>query len=132
MKIVNPASQVTFLYFEDIQIAADFFEGILGFERVMDTGWAYVWRTTGKAFVGAVDEKHTTLNIDCRGGLLVSLTVDNIEEVHAHLVKSGIEDITDIYIGEEIPIKSVFLTGPAGYKFEIQQFTSPELIELFH
>lgn len=132
MSIVNPKSQVTFLYFEKLQEAADFFEGIMGFERVMDTGWAYVWRTAEKAFVGAVDEKHTTLKIDCRGGLLVSLTVDNIEEVYDHLVKSGIQDIDPIYDGQEIPIRSVFLTGPAGYKFEIQQFTSPELIELFH
>lgn len=129
---VKALSQVTFLYFEDIQEAADFFEGILGLERVMDTGWAYVWRTAGKAFVGAVDEKHTTLDIQCRGGLLVSLTVDNIEEVHAHLKASGVKDVADIYDGQEIPIRSVFCTGPAGYKFEIQQFTSPELIELFH
>ncbi len=132
MSLVNPSSQVTFLYFKDIGEAAEFFEGILGLERVMDTGWAYVWRTAEKAFVGAVDEKHTTLNIDCRGGVLVSLTVDNIEEVHDHLVKSGVKDVEDIYEGQEIPIKSVFCTGPAGYKFEIQQFTSPELIDLFH
>ena len=76
---VKALSQVTFLYFEDIQEAADFFEGILGLERVMDTGWAYVWKTAEKAFVGAVDETHTTLKIQCRGGLLISLTVDNIE-----------------------------------------------------
>lgn len=131
MSIVKPSSQVTFLYFEKIQEAADFFEGVLGLERVMDTGWAYVWRTAGKAFVGAVDEKHTSLNIDVRGGVLVSLTVDNIEEVHKHLVDSGVKDVQNIYDGQEIPIRSVFCTGPAGYKFEIQQFTSPELIELF-
>ncbi len=129
---VKALSQVTFLYFEDIQEAADFFEGILGLERVMDTGWAYVWKTAENAFVGAVDETHTTLKIQCRGGLLISLTVDNIEEVHAHLVASGVKDVEDIYDGQEIPIRSVFCTGPAGYKFEIQQFTSPELIELFH
>lgn len=132
MSLVNPSSQVTFLYFKELQEAADFFEGILGLERVMDTGWAYVWRTAEKAFVGAVDENHTTLKIDCRGGVLVSLTVDNIEEVHDHLVKAGVKDVEDVYEGQEIPIKSVFCTGPAGYKFEIQQFTSPELIDLFH
>ena len=91
-----------------------------------------MWKTAEKAFVGAVDETHTTLKIQCRGGLLISLTVDNIEEVHAHLVASGVKDVEDIYDGQEIPIRSVFCTGPAGYKFEIQQFTSPELIELFH
>ncbi len=131
MNIVKPSSQVTFLYFEKIQEAADFFEGVLGLERVMDTGWAYVWRTAGNAFVGAVDENHTTLKIDVRGGVLVSLTVNNIEEVYKHLIESGVKDVTDIYDGQEIPIRSVFCTGPAGYKFEIQQFTSPELIELF-
>lgn len=132
MSVLDLSSQVTFLYFKKLKDATDFFEGVLQLERVYDTGWCHIWKTGEKAFVGAVEEDHTSLKIDCRGGLLVSLTVHNIEEVHKVLETAPmVSGLTPICQGTEVPVKSTFMTGPEGYKFEIQQFTDPKLIEIF-
>lgn len=130
MNLMNLSSQVTFLYFEDIKSATRFFDEVLQLEKVYDPGWACVWRTGEQAFVGAVDAGEGSIEVKNRGGVLVSLTVRNIQEVRDHLVKH-IKNVSEIKQVKELDLKSFFFTGPEGYQFEIQQFTSGELNKLF-
>ena len=106
-------SQITFLYFDHLPQAKDFFEEVLQLEKVYDPEWAVVYRTTGKAFIGAVDASRGSIPVHHKGGVLISITVDNIESI------------------ESVGLKSFFFKGPEGYEFEIQQFVIGELIELF-
>ena len=71
-----------------------------------------------------------SIQVKERGGVLVSLTVHNIEEVREHLLPL-VPDVSEIKQVKELALKSFFLTGPEGYPFEIQQFTSGELNQLF-
>lgn len=130
MGVMKLSSQVTFLYFTDMEKAKFFFDEVLQLERAYDPGWACVWRTGAGAFVGAVDVQEGSIEVQNRGGVLVSLTVHNIEEVRAHIL-NYIPDVSEIKQVKELDLKSCFLTGPEGYSFEIQQFTSGELSQLF-
>lgn len=130
MSVMELSSQVTFLYFTDMKEAARFFDGVLQLEKVYDPGWACVWRTGPGAFVGAVDVDEGSIQVERRGGVLVSLTVRNIEAVREHILSAGLEP-SPIKQVKELDLKSFFFTGPEGYEFEVQQFTSGDLSRLF-
>ncbi len=130
MKYMDLSSQVTFLYFEDLPRAVSFFGETLGLEEVYNPGWACIFRTGEGAFVGAVNAKDGSIEVKNRGGVLVSLTVHNIEEVRGYL-EEIVPNVSPIKKVKELDLQSFFFTGPEGYQFEIQQFTSGELRELF-
>lgn len=131
MGMMNLTSQVTFLYFDELEKARRFFEDILQLEVAFNPGWACVWRIGKDSFLGGVDVKKGSIEVETRGGVLVSLTVNNIEEVFEKLKEYNIDDMTEIKFFEDIKLKSFLFTGPEGYKFEIQQFMSEELSQIF-
>ena len=125
-------SNITFLYFNDLEAAKPFFEEVLGLEKAYDPGWAAVYRLRDKAFLGAVDNHSGSIQVTSTDSVLISLTVDNIEEVHKSLKGSrGVEGLSEIKQVKELALKSFFFTGPEGYHFEVEQFTSGALSELF-
>jgi predicted enzyme related to lactoylglutathione lyase len=124
------ASSITFLYFEDLQEAKDFFASTLGLEQCADQGWSVIWRT-GSGFIGAVDVRKGSIPVTTRGGVLVSLNVDDVEVWHEKMKQAGVRDLTPIREKPEIGLRSFFFKGPAGYHFEIQEFVRPEEREVF-
>lgn len=131
MAIMDLSSQVTFLYFEELDKARVFFEEVLELEKVFDPKWACIWRIGKDSFIGGVDVKEGSIEVENRGGVLISFTVRNIEEVYEKLKVRDLEDITEIKFFEDIKLKSFLFTGPDGYKFEVQEFTTEDLRELF-
>lgn len=129
--IMQLTSNITFLYFDDFPAAQRFFVDTLGLEIVYDPVWATVYRLGSKSFIGAVDASSGSIEVNARGGVLVSFTVTNIEKVYEEFAKLELKDLSPIKTVKGIPLRSFFFTGPEGYKFEVQQFTSPELSELF-
>ena len=125
-------SNITFLYFNDLEAAKPFFEEVLGLEKAYDPGWAAVYRLRDKAFLGAVDNHSGSIQVTSTDSVLISLTVDNIEEVHESLKGSrGVEGLSEIKQVKDLALKSFFFTGPEGYHFEVEQSTSGALSELF-
>lgn len=125
-------SNITFLYFNDLEAVKPFFEEVLGLEKAYDPGWAAVYRLRDKAFLGAVDNHSGSIQVTSTDSVLISLTVDNIEEVHESLKGSrGVEGLSEIKQVKDLALKSFFFTGPEGYHFEVEQFTSGALSELF-
>ena len=125
-------SNITFLYFNDLEAAKPFFEEVLGLEKAVDPGWPPVYRSLEKPFLGAVDNHSGSIQVTSTDSVLISLTVDNIEEVHESLKGSrGVEGLSEIKQVKDLALKSFFFTGPEGYHFEVEQFTSGALSELF-
>lgn len=142
-------SQIVFLQFKDLKNAVKFFSDVLELDCVLDKGWAYVWRTGRDSFVGAteqkkieesentnseqIDNKNRLMDKSLNGmGVLISLTMDDIEKWHLNLSEKKVLGITEISTVGDIAMRSFFFDGPEGYRFEIQQFESEELISLFH
>lgn len=124
-------SQITFLYFNDLPKAKTFFESVLQLEKVYDPEWAVVYRTTGQAFLGAVDASKGSIEVAHRGGVLISITVDNIEDWYDRLKPLQLTGMTGIEAIESVGLKSFFFKGPEGYDFEIQEFVLADLKALF-
>lgn len=132
MAKLDLTSNITFLYFKNLEKAKRFFSETLGLETAYDPGWACVYRLKDKSFLGAVDNEQGSIQVDSSSSVLVSLTVANIHEVHEALVDAeGVEKLSPIKQVKEMALESFFFTGPEGYHFEVEQFTSGELQKLF-
>ncbi len=132
MAKLDLTSNITFLYFNDLAKAKEFFSETLGLPVAYDPGWACVYRLRDKSFLGAVDNASGSIQVDSTSSVLVSLTVSNLHEVHAALQGAkGVDGLSPIKQVKDMALESFFFTGPEGYHFEVEQFTSGELRQLF-
>jgi len=98
-------SQITFLYYKDLNEAKDFFKNILKLEIVDDQGDAIIYRITKGAFIGMGWYKH--------------------------LLSHGVKMETPVQKPENFPVECFFFKGPGGYEFEVQRFLISETSEKF-
>ena len=132
MAKLDLTSNITFLYFNDLAKAKEFFSETLGLPVAYDPGWACVYRLRDKSFLGAVDNASGSIQVDSTSSVLVSLTVSNLHEVHAALQGAkGVDGLSPIKQVKDMALESFFFTGPEGYHYEGEQFTSGELRQLF-
>lgn len=128
---MNISSQITFLYFNDYHAGCEFLENILELKAVYDPGWAKVYRTVGDAYIGAVKAKDGSIDGRHKGGVLISLTVENIDNYYKKFQSLKVTDLSEIKHFDGIGLRSFFFKGPEGYDFEIQEFLNKELKKLF-
>ena len=125
-------SQVVFLYFDDLDEVAPFFEEILGLEMVEDQGLARIYRVAGNAFVGIVDGTKGYHKPQVKSAVLVTMAVPNVPAWYDYLKAHGVKLLTEVSAPSEIQVQAFFFEGPGGYIFEIQHFLKPHLQPIFH
>ncbi len=126
------SSQITFLYFKDLDKADHFFQNTLELKLVEDQKWAKIYQVSEEAFIGAVDSSRGSLKAKEDSAVLITLCVEDVPSF-AEMLKSKNVNITqDVSNFEEIQIINCFFDGPEGYKFEVQEFLKPEAKEIFH
>jgi len=57
-------STVTFLYYDDIERAASFYETVLGLQKQLDSEWVKMYRLTAGGTLGLVDRRRTKLDLE--------------------------------------------------------------------
>ena len=63
---------------------------------------------------------------------MVSLAAEDLQEAHQALQGAwGVEELSEIKRVKDLALESFFFTGPEGYRFEVERFTSGGLRELF-
>ncbi len=123
------SSQVTFLYFNDLAAASEFFAHIIGLPLAMDAGWAKIYRASEAAFVGAVQKDKGSLENPMANGVMVSFTTQDVLAAHEKMRKmTPVSEIKDF---PDIGLRSFFLEGPEGYTFEVQQFLNEKQQSVF-
>lgn len=128
------SSQITFLYLDDLEAGREFFENTFGFEVAVDQGKDYcsIYKISPSSFIGIVKRGKGEVPATTRDGVLISLVVDDLEQVHKKLEKLNLEGLTSLRISERLNIKSTMFIGPEGYKFEVEQFLSEEVVDKFY
>ena len=132
MAKLNLTSSTTFLYFNDLEGAKRFFAETLDLPRALDQGWACISRLGERSYLGAVDNAAGSIRRESTGGVLVSLAAEDLQEAHRALQGAwGVEELSEIKGVKDLALESFFFTGPEGYRFEVERFTSGGLRELF-
>jgi predicted enzyme related to lactoylglutathione lyase len=125
-------SQITFLYYRDLQPVSKFYEEIMGFELIEDQGWAKIYRVNGNAYLGIVDEEKGFHKAQEKSAVLITLVADDVFWWYDYLKRKGVKILTKLREVEDIQIRGFFLEDPGGYAIEVQQFLKPDLARIFH
>ena len=125
-------SQITFLYYRDLEPISRFYKEIMGFELVEDQGWAKIYRVSGNAFLGIVDEERGFHKAQEKSAVLITLAVADVFWWYDYLKGKGIKLLTDIRESEEIQVRCFFAEDPGGYAIEIEEFLRPGAARIFH
>ena len=124
-------SQITFLYYRDLQPISRFYQDIMGFTLVEDQGWAKIYRVSGNAYLGIVDEKKGFREAQEKNAVLITLAVEDVFRWYNYLRHKGVKVLTQLREIEDIQVRCFFLEDPGGYAIEVQQFLKPNVARIF-
>jgi catechol 2,3-dioxygenase-like lactoylglutathione lyase family enzyme len=120
---------ITFFYYEDLARAAAFYEGVLGFELVLDQGMARIYRIAGRSYFGIVDGTRGHLRHQPKSAVLLTIVAEDVPGWHARMAAAGVAALTPIQRGTYC--EHFFFEDPAGYAIEVQRFHDPKVAALF-
>ncbi len=126
---LKPQSQITFLYYHDLQPIAEFYEQVMGFELVQDQGMARIYRVHGTAYLGIVDGAKGHFKPQEHNAVLITLVVDDVPAWQDYLKGKGIKALSEIT--QDIHVQHFVFEDPAGYAIEVQSFLKPEVARMF-
>lgn len=110
--------QITFFYYEDLAKAEEFYGGVMGFEKVINLGFAKVFKMADGAHIGIVDAEGGYHKPSEDKPVMLTVMVEDAEVWHRRLTGKGVET-------NHPPRKSESLDmtwDPEGYVIEILQF----------
>jgi predicted enzyme related to lactoylglutathione lyase len=124
-------SQITFLYYQELEPIDRFYRDVMGLELVEDQRWAKIYAVGRGAFLGIVSGDKGFHRPRDENAVLVTLIVDDVLAWYDYLEERGVKLLTEVKEVEEIQARVFFLKDPGGYALEIQQFLNPEVAAVF-
>jgi len=124
-------SQITFLYYRDMDGAVDFYEQTMRLSSVIDVGWAKIYKVSGNAYIGLVGGDRGYHQAQEESAVLITFVVDDSLWWHKYLTERGVEGLTNLDTINDIKVRIFFLRDPGGYAIEIQEFLDPQVAKMF-
>ena len=125
-------SQITFLYYVELEPAAHFYEDVLGLALVEDQGFARIYRTAPQAFIGLVAGDRGFHKPHPDSAVLITLAVDDVDGWYARLRARSVKVLRELATYDSIQVRCFFIEDPGGYAIEIQKFLNPTPQKVFH
>jgi len=123
MSEVGVDGLITFLYYRDLERAAEFYEEVMGFELAVDQGWAKIYLVTDGAHVGVVDESRGYHKSSPTKPVMVTLVVPDVDAWYRHIRNMGVVTLSEPNDVAELGLRMFLLEDPEGYVIEIQKFS---------
>ena len=115
----DPILAITFLYYRDLP-AAEAFWRRLGFDVVIDQGWAKIFRVADGAHVGLVDEERGMNDWHEQKCVQVCLRVPDVDAWHEWAQAEELPDVSRMFRNEELGIRAFVFRDTEGYQVEVQ------------
>lgn len=116
---------ITFLYYRDLPAAMRFYEGALGLTLAIDQGWCKIYRISGAAHVGLVDESRGSHRAHPVKPVQLCLRVADVDAWRDWLGRWGADALTTPRTVEALGIRVFTCADPEGYQVEIQTALRP-------
>jgi predicted enzyme related to lactoylglutathione lyase len=113
---------VTFLYFDDLERATQFYRDVMGLKITVDQGWAKILKLTEGASVGLVDGKKGSLRPSKDKPVMITILVPDVDAWYAHFKSRGIPTMSEPHDEPSLKLRQFMLKDPEGYVIEIQHF----------
>jgi len=124
-------SQITFLYYHNLEPVDRFYGKVMGFELVEDQGFARIYRVSDNAFVGVVTGERGFHRPQEKSAVLITFVVQDVYGWYDYLKSQSVKLLTGIKEAETIQVRGFFAEDPGGYSIEIQQFLNPKVARAF-
>jgi predicted enzyme related to lactoylglutathione lyase len=119
-------SQITLLYFRNIERAYDFYEGVLGLKVKIDQGYGRIYEICGNAFLGVMDEKRGFLQSGYGKSIMISFVTDEVDQWYRTLQDRDVKLLSKPLTKQDIGIRSFLFEDPEGHILEIQKFINQD------
>lgn len=116
----GPILGITFLYYRDLAGAAAFYERVLGLSLAIDQGWSKIYRITGAAHVGLVDETRGMHRASDPKPVQICIRVPDVDAWHAFVAGHGVEGLSEPKSSAALRIRAFVFNDPEGYQIEVQ------------
>ena len=119
---MNLDGTITFFYYKDLQKATDFYENIMGFEKVIDIPLAKVFKVHGNSHVGLTDGHEGYLKFKKDKPVMLSWFSDDIDGWYKHLLENGVEVEQPPEKQSYLEMRTLLFRDPEGYLLEVLQW----------
>lgn len=116
------SEQITFLYVDDLERAAGFYDQILGLTLVTDQGDCLIYAVADSAYLGVCARPGRV----SAAGMIVTLVTDDVDGWHTHLSAAGVRCDTPPRNHPDYDIYQAFYRDPDGHVIEIQRFADSD------
>lgn len=116
----GPTLGITFLYYRDLDRAVAFYETVLGFTLAIDQGWSKIYRVTGAAHIGLVDEAKGMHRAADPKPVQICIRVPDVDAWHAWVASQGVDGLTPAKSSTALRIRAFVFNDPEGYQIEVQ------------
>ena len=123
---------VTFLYYEDIGAAAEFYEGVLQLEKTMDEDWVKIYRISSSSSVGIVLEGRGFHSVSRDKPVMLSIVASDVDAWYERLTSHGAVVVSPLPPpGDEedpggAPVRGFVVEDPGGYTIEFFTWLSED------
>ena len=114
---------ITFLYYRNLPRAMEFYHDVLGLPLAIDQGWCKIYRICPGAHVGLVDEKHGMNKWAPTKPVQLCIRVGNVDAWYAYAKHCALDNLSALFVNDEIGIRAFVFNDPEGYQIEIQSAT---------
>ncbi len=122
MKDLSLDSQITFLYTDDLERSARFYEDVLGFRLALDQGSCRIYQVIGAvAYLGICQGTGAPVE---PAGIILTLVSQDVDGWYERITSRGWACEHPPRRNENYDIYHFFLRDPSGYRIEIQRFAS--------
>lgn len=119
---------ITFIYYKDLDKGIDFYENTLGFTLAIDQGWCKIYQISGSGYLGIVDEDKGMQNWHKDKTVQICIRVPDVMAWYDYCRSLALDNLSDLFISEELKIKAFVFDDPEGYQVEFQESTGNDLL----
>ena len=116
---------ITFFYYRDLPAAMRFYEDVLGLSLAIDQGWCKIYRICPGAHVGLVDETKGMNKWKPDKPVQLCIRVPDVDDWYAYAQDKGLNNLSKLFVNDEIGIRAFVFNDPEGYQIEMQSATRP-------
>jgi catechol 2,3-dioxygenase-like lactoylglutathione lyase family enzyme len=125
-------ANMVFFYYPDLEEAEKFYGHLLGFEKVLDYGFARIFRLSPSTFIGLVDETKGMHNPSEPKSVTLSFATEEIDSWYRYLSGQNVPIHRPLSDSSRIPIRGFVALDPAGYFLEFETFKKHPQNALLH
>ncbi len=114
---------ITFFYYRDLDAAIRFYEEVMNFNLAIDQGWSKIYRISGEAHLGLVDEARGMHRSAPEKPVQLCIRVPDVDAWYDYAKAKKVVNLSKLFVNDTLGIRAFVFDDPEGYQIEVQSGT---------